>query len=73
MKEITIKVAPFNPKKLKIGMLVLYNNQLLQITAWHDEEDKWYLGTEFVTNALEPEFYPDGKTRVFQPVYIVTI
>ncbi len=64
-----VEVKPIEPKKLKVGMLVVWNKQLLQITG--NEDGQWLLGTAHENIGLEPEFYPDGVTRVFQPVEIL--
>jgi len=66
-----ISLIEIEPKKLKKGMLVLWGNQLLHINGKQD--GMYLLGTNNTNEGLEPAFYPDNKTRVFQPVEIINL
>lgn len=67
-KEFKVTVTSFEPEKISVGMLVVFNDMLLQVNG--KEGNEYLIGTATVNVSQEPAFTPSGK-RVFQPVQIL--
>ena len=70
--KVKVHVKPFEPKRIRKGMLVLWGGQLMQINGKDpDGSGHWLIGDEYTNVAMEPEFFCGSNKRTFQPVVIV--